>query len=601
MMTDPNNTLDSQVRLQSTSSNNSNSAAPENLSQVNKIAQSRTGDTGIPLIDFVLWGASVFGGIGSIFQSNGTPNEPAKTQSQPTTAAQTRSCNPNINSNILDTVSTKFKLDKNERLGFKAFIENLAAVRDKNGQIVEYKCLPKNRIEKAAEEFLYNKHFKNATGAAAETFKTLLKLKVTKEAAVIVMSGLEKFNGSVGIANLKRAADIGGELIRSGKLRNPQEVGVVLGKAGYGILEQYIEKSKKQPYDPKFSSGHIRELEVAKRLIDKGISTDVELGGKELGRSRKLNKDIKLGGDVVDHTNHKVYQVKTVWSPDKKQFWRTYEGALDQLNGTTGEILPKYRNKEYGKVIDIKVTNPKNGLYEISAQDFIEQLNGKTNPNFKNYTGTVRFTNKNGVLEVEVNQGKVVNQIQNGKVITPTYRSAIEDETNTSIAASTGNQTLVSQPAGTTNENNEIANQTAPPSSTALTGTLPGSSPTALTGKETIDQNPITVQPTSTESQEVAASNLTSAQPSTQVTTVPSSTALTGTVASSTALTDIVPSTTALTGAGSSSTALTGTTGSSPTALTGGESTTALTGGTSTTALTGGRTQEPNSQQMALS
>jgi hypothetical protein len=80
------------------------------------------------------------------------------------------------------------------------------------------------------------------------------------------------------------------------------------------------KKSDKQPYDPKFSSGHIRELEVAKRLIDKGISTDVELGGKELGRSRKLNKDIKLGGDVVDHTNHKVYQVKTVWSEKKSNF-----------------------------------------------------------------------------------------------------------------------------------------------------------------------------------------------------------------------------------------------------------------------------------------
>jgi hypothetical protein len=477
-MTGPNNTIDSQVRSQSTSSNNSNSAAPENSSQVNKIAQSRTGDTGIPLIDFVLWGASVFGGLGSIFQSNGTPNEPTKTQSQPTTAAQTRSCNPNINSNILDKVSRDFKLDKNERLGFKAFIENLAAVRDKNGQIVEYKCLPENKITKAAEDFLYNKYFKNATGAAAETLTTLLKFKVTKEAAVIVMSGLEKFNGSKGIANLKRAADIGGELIKSGRLRNPQEVGVVLGKAGYGILNEYVERSKNKPYDPKFSSGYIRELEVAKRLIDKGISTDVELGGKKLGTSGRT-----IGGDVVDHSNRKVYQVKTVWSEKEGQFWDTYKGALDQLNGEKEEILPKYRNKEYDKVIDIKVTNPKNGLYEISAQDFIKQLNGKTGDDFKNYTGTVRFTNKNGVLELEVNQGKVVTQIQNGKVITPTYRSAIEDETNTSIAASTGNQMLASQPTGTTNENNEIANQTARIStSTALTGTVTGSSPTALTG-----------------------------------------------------------------------------------------------------------------------
>jgi hypothetical protein len=126
--------------------------------------------------------------------------------------------------------------------------------------------------------------------------------------------------------------------------------------------------------------------------------------------------------------------------------------------------------------------------------------------------------------------------------------------------------------------------------------------------REMVNQNPVTVQPTSTESQEVASSNLNSAQLSTQVTTVPSSTALTGTVPNSIALTGIVPSSTALTGTVPStaltgvvpsSTALTGTVPS--TALTGGESTTALTGGTSTTALTGGRTQEPNSQQMALS
>jgi hypothetical protein len=128
--------------------------------------------------------------------------------------------------------------------------------------------------------------------------------------------------------------------------------------------------------------------------------------------------------------------------------------------------------------------------------------------------------------------------------------------------------------------------------------------------REMVNQNPVTVKPTSTESQEVASSNLNSAQLSTQVTTVPSSTALTGTVPNSTALTGIVPSSTALTGTVPStaltgvvpsSTALTGTTGSTNTALTGGESTTALTGGTSTTALTGGRTQEPNSPQMALS
>jgi hypothetical protein len=153
--------------------------------------------------------------------------------------------------------------------------------------------------------------------------------------------------------------------------------------------------------------------------------------------------------------------------------------------------------------------------------------------------------------------------------------------------------------------------------------------------KEMVNQNPVTVQPTSTESQEVASSNLNSAQPSTQVITVPSSTALTGTaligtVPSSTALTgtaliNTVPSSTALTGTalintvpistaltGTAligtvpiSTALTGTTGSSPTPLTGGSITTPsittpLTGG-STLALTGGRTQEPNSQQMALS
>jgi hypothetical protein len=128
--------------------------------------------------------------------------------------------------------------------------------------------------------------------------------------------------------------------------------------------------------------------------------------------------------------------------------------------------------------------------------------------------------------------------------------------------------------------------------------------------RETINQNPVTVKPTSTDNQEVASSNLNSAQPSTQIVTIPSSTALIGTVSGGDIALDNTQTartstSTALTGTVASSTALTGTTGrtkgESTTALTGGTSTTALTGGISTTALTGGKSQESNQQQMALS
>jgi hypothetical protein len=128
--------------------------------------------------------------------------------------------------------------------------------------------------------------------------------------------------------------------------------------------------------------------------------------------------------------------------------------------------------------------------------------------------------------------------------------------------------------------------------------------------RETINQNPVTVKPTSTDNQEVASSNLNSAQPSTQIATIPSSTALIGTVSGGDIALDNTQTartstSTALTGTVASSTALTGTTGrtrgESTTALTGGTSTTALTGGISTTALTGGKSQESNQQQMALS
>jgi hypothetical protein len=134
-----------------------------------------------------------------------------------------------------------------------------------------------------------------------------------------------------------------------------------------------------------------------------------------------------------------------------------------------------------------------------------------------------------------------------------------------------------------TNSTDDRSTQTANTSQTPTTGTETSENNTDrnLSRSTQSLQNPVTPSDTAltgTVARSTALTGTVPTQPSTQVITVPSSTALTG-IVPSTALTDTVPST----------------------ALTGGESTTALTGGTSTTALTGGRTQEPNSQQMALS
>lgn len=230
----------------------------------------------------------------------------------------------------------------------------------------------------------------------------LIELGMSTEDAADIISVVKK--QPRGLCNFLRGVGFGVELLKSEKLTNPKEVLTVLMKAGYSIKNEINQSLENEPHDPNFGSGSVRELEVAVLRL-RQRSTEVQIGTIKIG-SRGVYKDV--GADVVDRTPQikEAIQVKRVSSDDPGTFWDNFERSIKQLNGTTGEEIPR----GYKKVADIQISNRKNLAYNRSAESFIEII--YTRPTLKallkDFDGTVFITSGKNQIELNLKRGKVI-------------------------------------------------------------------------------------------------------------------------------------------------------------------------------------------------
>ena len=216
-----------------------------------------------------------------------------------------------------------------------------------------------------------------------------------------------------GLFNFQKGVKFGVELLNSKKVTNPAEVLNVLKKAGDSIGNEINEALENEPHDPNFGSGSVRELEVAVLRIRQN-STEIQIGTIKVGSGGVYKK---VGADVVDRTPRikEAIQVKRVSSSSKRGFWDNFEKAVEQLNGRTGEEIPR----GYAKVADIQVSNRKSIVYNRSAASFIEII--RTRPSLrallKGFNGTVFITSGKDLITLKLEEG-IITTHSNSKVQT---------------------------------------------------------------------------------------------------------------------------------------------------------------------------------------
>ena len=140
------------------------------------------------------------------------------------------------------------------------------------------------------------------------------------------------------------------DLSASPKLQNPQALN--------GLLDD-ISKGKK---------GAATELDRAAQRLREGH--DVQLGAQN-----------RVGGDVVDHTDQEVMQLKDITSEQTDAVARNMDDAANQLagKGSRGQRTPGEKDTEvpptrddgtpYTRTIDLTIRNPKNPLHGAKREE----------------------------------------------------------------------------------------------------------------------------------------------------------------------------------------------------------------------------------------
>jgi hypothetical protein len=137
------------------------------------------------------------------------------------------------------------------------------------------------------------------------------------------------------------------EIINSGKLRNPEKL--------KDILNNYRTNNDQG------SLGNLFALELAARAVRSGSEISLE-----------------AGGDVVDHTNKRVWQAKNVDGDDSLS--GNLNKAAEQLTGASGEVPPP----GYTRGIAIKITNPNNPDYKKTPKELEKSITDSISTNTGN-------------------------------------------------------------------------------------------------------------------------------------------------------------------------------------------------------------------------
>ena len=258
----------------------------------------------------------------------------------------------------------------------------------------------------------------------------LIEFGMTRQGAKSILDSVTR--QPKGFINFQKGINYVTELLESQKVTNPKEVLNLLKNAGESIkneinnaekdTQNIINKiSNRIYYDRNFGSGSIRELEVAVLRIRQG-STEIQIGKIKIG-SGGIYK--KVGADIVDRTPRikEAIQVKRVSSDNPGRFWDNLENAIDQLNGNSGEEIPR----GFRKVADIQISNRNNPTYNRSPESFIEGINGKKSYKklLKDFDGTIFITSGKNQIELNLKKGEIINhsltriQSSNSKYLDP--------------------------------------------------------------------------------------------------------------------------------------------------------------------------------------
>jgi hypothetical protein len=170
------------------------------------------------------------------------------------------------------------------------------------------------------------------------------------------------------------------EIINSGKLRNPEKL--------EGILNNY------RTNDDQGSLGNLFALELAARAVRSGSEISLE-----------------AGGDVVDHTNKRVWQAKNVEGKDSLS--DKLNGAAEQLTGENGEVPPP----GYTRGIAIKITNPNNADYKKTPKELEKSITDSISTDTGNKWGKVNQ------VQITIGDKTHVFKIKRvGNLILPSYQ-----------------------------------------------------------------------------------------------------------------------------------------------------------------------------------
>jgi hypothetical protein len=170
------------------------------------------------------------------------------------------------------------------------------------------------------------------------------------------------------------------EIINSGKLRNPEKL--------KDLLNNYRTNNDQG------ALGNLFALELAARAVRSGSEISLE-----------------AGGDVVDHTNKRVWQAKNVDGDNSLS--SNLNGAAEQITGKKGEVP----TPGYTRGIAIKITNPNNADYKKTPKELEKSIADSISKDPRNKWGTVNQ------VQITIGDKTHVFKIKRvGNLILPSYQ-----------------------------------------------------------------------------------------------------------------------------------------------------------------------------------
>ena len=213
---------------------------------------------------------------------------------------------------------------------------------------------------------------------------------------------LQETGADPAVVNRLLAAGVDPDKIALRAIESPQAVEVLEGLTKRGVQDSVANKvaSNAAKLDEQFpgllrnindlsASPKLHNPQALNGLLDdiskgkKGAATELDRAAQRLreGHDVQLGAQNRVGGDVVDHTDQEVMQLKDITSEQTDAVARNMDDAANQLagKGSKGQRTPGEKDTEvpptrddgtpYTRTIDLTIRNPKNPLHGAKREE----------------------------------------------------------------------------------------------------------------------------------------------------------------------------------------------------------------------------------------